>query len=213
MKMTLAKKNGITLTELLVASILIGIVMIGVASFSVSIQQFQNSTNRTTILAMRTMTAMNRLSRDAYLVIGDETGDDWVRGIVTRTIPPRVSLCFRHDADNDPSSYTGDEWICYFFETTLNNRKLSLCTVPTAPANVPPNNTNKCDGTGQRSLLLTLDPTQGNSFYQINEDGDGRLESIDFTLSAIFDPTLAPHPITNPTYTVTTTVSPPGISR
>ena len=200
-------KKGITLTELLVASILIGIVMIGVASFSVSIQQLQNSTNRSTILAMKTTAAMNRLTRDAYLAVGDETN----RGIVNKLIPPRESVCFRHDT-NDPSSYADDTWTCYFFESALDKRRLSLCPVPTAEADVPPNNTGKCDGTGQRSLLLTLNPAQGN-FHQIIEDSDGRLESIEITLSAIYDPTLAPHPITNPTYTATTQVSPPGHSR
>ena len=213
MRVKIITKAGLTLTELLVASILIGIIMIGVASFSVSIQQLHNSTNRTAILAIKTMTAMNHLVRDAYLTIGDESGDDWVRGVVTRILPPRTSLCFRHDADNDPSSYTNDQWTCYYFEENVNKREFSLCTVPTPPGDVPPNNANKCDGAGTRRVLLKIDPAQIDNFFQINEDIDGRLESIDFKLSAIFDHTLPPHPITNPTYTVTTTVSPPGISR
>ena len=205
MKIKIVNKNGITLTELLVASILIGIVMIGVASFSVSLQQFQNSTNRTTILAMKTMTAMNRLTRDAYLAVGDETN----RGIVDRAIPKRNSLCFRHDTTN-PSSYTDDTWTCYYFDIPSN--LLYLCTVPTAEANVPPNNAGQCDGAGTRRLLLELNPAQG-VFYQIIENSDGRLESIRITLSSIFDSTLASHPITNPVYTTTTQISPPGHSR
>ena len=203
-------KNGITLTELLVASILIGIVMIGVVSFSVSIQQLQNSANRSTLLSMRTMTAMNRLTRDAYLAVGDETD----RGIFIRDINPFKSICFRHDT-NDPSSYGDDTYHCYLFETNNNNRRFSACPVKPDLTNVPPNNAAQCDGVVARNILLTMDPTFGDVFFQIHEDATNRLESIEFTLQSIFDPdpALTAHPITNPTYSITTRVSPPGISR
>ncbi|MCK5178564.1 MAG: prepilin-type N-terminal cleavage/methylation domain-containing protein, partial [Candidatus Omnitrophica bacterium] len=65
-------KKGITLTELIVASILIGIVMIGVAAFSASIEQLHTSTNRSTILTMKTTATMNHITRAAYLAVGDE---------------------------------------------------------------------------------------------------------------------------------------------
>lgn len=200
------KKNGITLTELLVASVLVGIVMLGVASFSVSIKQFQNSTNKSTITEMKTKAAMARITKDAYLAVGDETD----RGIVAYSAGQNLSICFRHDTNN-PSSYTDDAWKCYF---RGNQDDLLACNVP--PQSVPVQNIGHCNNTGgggaPSRLLLELDPAK-NIFYQLVENASGQLEYVELSLTGIFDQTAVKHPINNPTYTTTTQVSPPGHSR
>ena len=203
MKIKIVNQNGITLTELLVASILIGIVMIGVASFSVSIGQLQNSTNRATILTMRTTAAMNHLTRAAYLAVGDETN----RGVVPGGVGKKESICFRHDTDVDPSSYTGDTWTCYF----INNQKvLWLCDPGLTP---PVNNWGECkSGPGDPRELLDLE--NSNYFTIVNDTGAGPLEYININIPAIFNNQggLVFHPIKNPRCHLHTQVRPPGHS-
>ena len=55
--------RGLTLTELLVSSILMGIVMIGVAGFSVGIKRMQDTTDKQAIVAFHVSTAMAYFER------------------------------------------------------------------------------------------------------------------------------------------------------
>ncbi|MBN1869625.1 MAG: prepilin-type N-terminal cleavage/methylation domain-containing protein [Candidatus Omnitrophica bacterium] len=186
-------KKGLTLAELLVASILISIVMIGVASFSASMQQFQNSTNRTTILAMRTMSVMNQIERDGYLAIGDETNP----GVVIGGTANKESICFRHDADGDPMTYDNN-WVCYYGRA---NRELWLCgDNPT----VPVDGWNDCQqGNGERVLV--------DLFSKDIVTGPGPL-GVTVTLKTIFDRAQGFHPLKNPRYDLETMIMPPGHS-
>lgn len=196
--MQTANQNGITLTELLVASILIGIVMIGVASFSVSIQKLQSATNRSSVIAMRTTAVMNRMVKDAYLAVGDEAN----RGVVAGS-GGTGSICFRHDADNNPATYTGDDWVCYYGRP---NRELWLCGDGAVP---PVNNWGNCSAGNGEIRLLDLEDTD---ITRVVNTPDGRFEYVEITIFAIFQRTGTYHPIDNPSYTLTTQVSPPGHS-
>ena len=203
-KSSLKENKGITLTELIVASVMIGIVMIGVSSFGLTIKKLQSSTNSSALLSMKAKTIMARMSVDALATIGDVPDP----GYVTSGGGPDVSICFRHDVNTTPSLYTDDEWTCYYRDA---QNILSLCTVPTVPGNVPPSNDGECDGSGTRNELI--DMTQAD-FYDIFEVGiDNRLEYFDLHISAIYDNTTAMDPITNPEYFVSTRISPPGQSR
>lgn len=198
--------RGITLTELLVASIMIGIVMIGVASFSTTVIRLQSSTDKTVILSMRAKAAMAQLTQDAQLATGDITNLG-VRADPNGGGSPKRSICFRVDALETPENYGDDSWSCYFVENQLI---LWKCAYPTNPSDVPVNNANKCDGAGTKKKLLDLTDKE---YYQIVNDGDGRLQYVKFSLSTIFDSALAVDPVTNPKYTLTTQVSPLAHSR
>ena len=194
-------KKGITLTELIVASILIGIVMIGVAAFSASIEQLHTSTNRSTILTMKTTATMNHITRAAYLAVGDETD----RGIVTGGLGKKESICFRHDTDVDPSSYTGDTWTCYFIG---NQQEIYLCDAGLTP---PVDNWGDCKaGVGNPQELLTLDTII--FFNVVNDVGLGPLEYIEINLPAIYQRNQPIHPIKNPRYILKSRITPPGHS-
>ena len=52
--------RGITLSELLVATFMIGIVMIGVASFSLAIRNLHRATDKSVIIALRAKSAMSK---------------------------------------------------------------------------------------------------------------------------------------------------------
>lgn len=216
--MNIYEKNGITLTELLVASILVGIVMLGVASFGVSIKQLQGTTNRSTIIAMRTKAAMARISKDAYLAVGDnencgkdELGTDincgW--GVRYYNQGSNLSICFRQDVNESPDSYADDEWACYFRGGANDLYRCDVSTPTTT--NIPVRNFGQCQAGGAEQQLLELNPAD-NVFYQVFENA-GRLDYVEITLSTLFDTGLSEDPITNPEYTATTQISPPGHSR
>ena len=195
-------RKGITLTELLVASILIGIVMIGVASFSASITHLQSSTNRSTLLSIKTSAVMHRITRDAYLAAGDETN----RGVVQGGVGNKESICFRHDADVDPSSYTGDTWVCYFINA---QQKIYLCNPGLTP---PVDNWGACkSGVGNPTNLITIN--NATFFTVVNDVGVGPLEYIEIDLTAIFNRTKPVHPIENPIHKLKTQIKPPGHSN
>ncbi len=198
--MTIKKRNGITLTELLVASILIGIVMIGVASFSVSISKLQGSTNRATVLAMKTTAAMSRMTKDAYLAVGEEAD----RGVIAGN-GGTGSVCFRHDTNNDPyDDYAGDTWVCYYAHA---NRILYLCESGAVP---PVDNWADCNGADEVALL---DLENTNIVDVFEPQGTGLFEYVEINIPAIFSRAGAYHPIDNPRYTLTSQINPPGHSK
>jgi len=203
-------ERAITLTELVVASAMIGIVMVGVASFGSSISQLQSSTSRSVILGMRAKSVLARISDDAFATIGDneDLGYRWrMQG------PNSRSICFRHDVASTPSDYTDDTWTCYWRD---NDDILFLCGPnPTVSPNTP-GNAVQCDGTGSRRRLLEL--RQRNFFNVVRQpivagDFNRRLDYFEFEIFTLFDPSLTENPITNPRYDVTAQISPPAQSR
>ena len=152
-------------------------------------------------MAMRKKGAMANITKGAYLAIGNVTDP----GVIPDSPGGNVSICFRQDTNNNAQSDFADNWKCYYRDT---NEDLWFCEdVPTS--NVPVSSQTDCDsGTlGQRLLTLT-DP----NFFGIVEDAN-RLDYVEITLSTRYDPAVFPDPITNPEYTATTRISPPGHSR
>lgn len=211
MKLTHAKNNrGITLAELLVASVMIGIVIVGVASFSLAIRNMENSTNRTVVISLKTKTAMAILVKDASLAVGDPLDN----GIATYDVGGNRSICFRQDADNEPSTYTGDLWTCYFQDATgaLDGPLESCGTFPSASGNVPVQDNVDCDAGSLRKDILDLEDG-APIWYDVILDGSGRLGYIRLDLQTIYNPSLPENPITNPRYTIHTKIVPQGHSH
>ncbi len=189
--------QGLTLTELLVSTILIGIVMLGVVGFSLTIKQLQDSASRTTIMRMRLASAMDMLVKDAKLAVGDTLDP----GIATYQNLTDQSICFRHDV-SDPSSYTDDTWICYYHDSSYKLYRY----VGTSSANVPCTSSATCSaGTTAIEHVIDLLHEGNGEFFQFLSDG-----SIEFTIKTSYDPTKPSHPIDNPEYSLTTTVMPIG---
>jgi prepilin-type N-terminal cleavage/methylation domain-containing protein len=197
--------NGMTLTELLVASVLVGIVMLAVLSFGLAIRQMQGSTSRSVILTMRTKAAMARIAGDAISAVGDQTN----RGVAAFTTGSSRSICFRQDG-GDPSRYNDDNWVCYYKDI---NDRLWHCNEPSNPAEVPVNTMAKCNNGGASDYLLDINDAVFANFFNIQLNAGGRLEYIELILAGVYDRSDPIHPIENPEYTVTTRISPPGHSR
>lgn len=193
-------KNGLTFTELLVASILIGIVMIGIASFSFVVKQIQGATNRSALLSMRLGGAINYIRRDALLAVGDPSSP----GIDTYSAGADRSICFRHDTNN-PASYADDTWVCYYYGPPAN--VLKRCDNPIIR---PPTTNGQCDAAPDVRQFIFL---SNIDFFSIVNDGNGRLDYIEITLTSRYDSGNPAHPVNNPEHTLTTRVSPPGHGR
>lgn len=202
-------QKGLTLTELLVSTILIGIVMTGVSAFSVFVKQARDSTGSGTILAVQTATAMHYMVQDANKAVGDSSD----RGVVVDA-PGGVSICFRHDV-SDPASYADDIWACYWYENSPAALwALWKCTQRNVnkPFTPPPANFSDCNQGSNAIKLVTLNPAAAQ-YFSVVDDADGRFRYVDITLSTIANPGQPASTIGNPTYELFTRVSPPAHGR
>lgn len=215
--MSFQDKNAVTLTELLVGTILIGLVMVGIAAFSNAVKQIHSSTDKSTILAMRTAFALKQMSSDAFLAVGSNllAADSSSAclpdcGLVYDDTDNQRSICFRQDADGNPISYANDIWICYF---KGGNNVIERCE-GTPVGNIPPANFGQCSANPAVVTAYDYQLIQ-DDFFEIVRDVNGRLEYVEITLTTRTDPDPAnpAHPMDNPEYTLTTRVSPPGLSR
>ena len=202
--MNFKSKKGMSLTELIVASILVGIVMLGVISFTSSLKSIQGSTSNSTIPSVKLASVMFEISKDASLAIGDATDP----GVEEDDVGPAQSLCFRQDndgagtANNTPDDYTDDTWVCYLLD---NTNTLHKC--------IDPNFVNCQDGSTapQFANLITL--TQNYFFDVIDANSPPKIDYIHIHLTTRNAPTVAVHPIDNPEFTLETNVSPMSLGR
>ena len=201
--------EGMTLTELLVASTMIGILMIGTVSFSFAIKRLQNSTNRSAILAMKMNAAMAEISQDATLAVGNAADQGvyaWTNNKDTN------SICFRQDLPNTPWNYTDDAWVCYFHDGSFDIQRCPGTTHSFPPACTMRSQCCADVPSSKQTQLLSI--TKSVSEYaEIVNDINGRFEYIKLNLTSRYDKNSPIHPITNPQYTLTTRISPPGHSR
>ena len=63
--------NGLTLTELLIVTILLGVFMMGVASFDFAFKQATQVSSDSSFEAMRISAAMLYISKDAAMAVGN----------------------------------------------------------------------------------------------------------------------------------------------
>ncbi len=120
------QNHGLTLVELIVASMLIAIVLLGVVAFNLSLTQIQDESFKQSTLSIQASTAMNYIEDDISMAVGNNSNPGY------RTRPG--TLCLRRP-DNTPLDLNDNSWICYIFDSGNNN--LKRC-VPTNPNAVPP---------------------------------------------------------------------------
>lgn len=224
--MNLSNHKGLTLTELIVSIVMISIVMLGVAAFSVAIKQIQESTNKSTVLAMQMAGAMSHVTKNATLAIG-YIGDP---GIYTGDANAGVAnpyVCFRQDLSSTPWNYDDDTWVMYVVDAAPNNNLLS-CSIPNAAQFI--NSQDSADTAADACLntaaffqyvvlqnVINMVPPpvdhQTKFTLAINPAPDVLDFYIEITLSTQYNPSNPTiHPLDNPVMTFTTRISPPGHS-
>lgn len=128
----LKNSKALTLTELLIVTILLGVFMVGVASFDFAFKQAAQVSSDSSFEAMKISAAMLYISKDAALAIGNARDPGVVPSAGTNTY-----IYFRQD-DATPNSFTlptPNPWIAYKFDAATN--RLNRCT--TADASGGPN--------------------------------------------------------------------------
>lgn len=181
-----------TLAELLVAMVLMGIVMIGIVSVDFALRGMQKNISRDTFVNMRTSATMLDIAKNAAAMTGDQNNVGF-----NNTVPNRY--CFREDINsssvpnNTPHDYKDDRWICYQQSGT---------------------NILKCSGAalsncGIGSFILGT-AISGGLNIQFIPDSIETVQNSSVTISITnrFNPTQAQSPVDNPEVTMTTKVSP-----
>ena len=203
MKPLIRTQSGLTLTELLVASVLVGIVMLGAVSVDYAIRNSKLGSSRAEVLSKEVGATILNITRDAMLTAGDNSATTWqARGIYTYDVGDNFkTICFRQDANSTPADYSDDPWACYSHGNDLD---IYRCTTAANPSFAGWLN---CSTTG-RKLLHVIQ----NDFFTVVEVSN-RIQSIDVSLSARADPNSPQNPITNPGYSLQSSISPPALSR
>ncbi|MCA9408551.1 MAG: prepilin-type N-terminal cleavage/methylation domain-containing protein [Candidatus Omnitrophica bacterium] len=224
MKNLFNKKNGVTLTELLVSTILIGIVMIGIVGFNFAIKDFQEKSDKASSAAIKAASALSFLRKDAELAVGNAL-DSGVLIFYDTPSAPRSTICFRHDSTNNipnntPKDYTDDEWFC---TTHGHSFDLHRCGPLAAPS---PN----CTLSGSAvdipiiKLVHSSDAAYKGDFFNApgacgdcsNPGDENHMDYIEINIHTAYkagNGAPAVNPVSNPDYFLTTRVNPSGHSR
>ena len=210
-KPTLQNNHGMTLTELIIAASLVGIVMVGAVSIDYAIRSTRQSVTASSTLSLQTAADLLQITRDANATTGMGDSDDTMRGLYTYATGPWREICFRQD-QSDTQSLVDDLWVCY-----MHGADYLLWRCFNIPLSEPMVFTN-CVGQGTETQMVQLDgnyyTTEGIDFFTlVDGDSDGRTDAIDITLAATLDPLNPSNPLTNPTNVVSTRINPPSLGR
>ncbi len=202
-----------TLTELIIASVLVGIVTLGLIAAEQAIRMSRQSSNRDAQISAQMQAAMIKLSKDASFTVGDSLDS----GIYQSSLGNNRAICFRQ-AQGDANTYTDDSWSCWTIDTT-SGLLLSCLPAPQIPVD-------DCTGNASEIEWVTL---TNKTFYSVFDDAtpnpaiilpaapwyitNSGISYIQIDLTSRFNPAVNEHPIENPEYALTTRISPPGLSR
>jgi len=224
MHIKLKNKKGLSLIELLAASILIGIVMVGVVSFSFSVKSQQDSTKKAANIVTDVTSAINYMKADAKKAIGDaiapgiwchaDSGSPANNDQCNRSGSDEFYLCFRIPDNNITptiTNYSDDTWSCYYQDMNDNNT-IWKCTDPISTAGAPdfvPSNYTNCSGDIDNiQLIKTINEDFAKIIYR-----SGSILYVEVTIDGISDTTQALHPIKNPGHSVTAYLNPKSHSK
>lgn len=216
LKTYIKNTRAVTLTELIISSVLVGIIMIGIVSFNFAMKRIEESSSKNSILSVQAATFLAMIKKDAQKAIGDVTNS----GVRTFESGNDRCICFRHDEDNDPNNYNGDVWKCYF---KRNANLISRKTFGDTEGNGDiPNNAASCRSpNGGAQIMSNLIGVTSDTFYNVpggcgacNGAGDeNRMQHIEIIFEAIRDPGEAAHPLNNPTMEIQTKINPVAHGR
>ncbi len=122
--MTLTNR-ALTITELIIASLLVGIVMLGVLNADYAIRRMDNNSNTDTRLAIQMSALGETIRLDIKRVHGYPGETTAGINVAARTI------CFRYDTTT-PQIYTDDNWSCY--TQPAADTRVFRCTYANNPA-------------------------------------------------------------------------------
>jgi len=194
---SLQNNRGLTLTELVIATILMAIIMLGVLSTDYAVRNMDKTTQKGTLTAMQVATAVLRISKDLEQAVGDATN----HGILTSSAGGSYAVCSRHD-NNDPNKYTDDGWDCYIVAT--GDTALYHCLpTNTTLTKIQANESVSCILDSQGPIHKIIDLSK-RDFFNI----DPNLNNIEITIQSRPDVTAPADALDNPQYEMTMRVTP-----
>jgi prepilin-type N-terminal cleavage/methylation domain-containing protein len=207
---------GMTLMELLVATTLVGIVMIGTMSVDFAVHSMRKSTADSSGVALQTSATMLDISNTMAKAVGDgqDLGIRLDNPFATAANPSRVWFCARQDKDNDPNDYNDDEWVCYWKPAATTNVNIYKCTKPVTLGPGPCNLTNEVIGTTACELADCTNSRYLFTFY-LENDSANREFFFDINLKSRAYPTKlhdTTKPMKNPEYKLSSHIAPMGHS-
>ncbi len=177
--------DGLTLTELIIVTFLLGVFMLGVTSFDFATKRGAQVSSSGSLEAMRIAAAMLQISKDAALAVGNQVNP----GVIP-CVPPwdgsNTCVYLRQD-DNTPNDLTDNQWVAYKYNLSTNSldRCLTLTTSGAFPACI--NGTSTITLQNNVSTIFNL-VTTGGDFY------------LDVNLTTRAQPTQAFNNMTNPNH-------------
>jgi len=215
MKYLLLNKNtALTLIELIIATALVGIVMIGAVAVDYAIRSARYDIGRKTSVSAQIATTMYSLTSDAMEAIGDVsdpgiTYDDWGR---------IKNICFRTIYVID--DHSNDRWTCYSMprgpapgpEEVISRCANLVTHLAENPTQNPGFAGEGCAEAGA-PIIHDLMISSKDDFYDVVLDAEGSIDYIEFNLQTRDDPNIAQHVIKNPESNLISRISPMGESR
>lgn len=206
--------TAMTLAELIIASVLVGIVTLGLIAAEQAVRMSRQSSHRDAQVSAQLQSAMIKLNRDASLTVGDTTDT----GIYQYSAGNDLSICFRQAA-GDANVYTDDFWNCWSVHTSSG--LLTSCSIP-----IVSDPFSTCIGKPDQFdwVRLKFEGTYVTFYSVINTSGativpantiitNQRISYIQLDLRSRFNPAANGHPIENPDYALNARISPSGLSR
>jgi len=115
--------RGLTLTELLVSTFLVGIIMSTVVVFTTSVKNVENSTKNILLLQLRSQAAINHIKNTASKAVGHKNNPGIF--IAPHSASP-IRYSFRTDINNTPFDYSDDRWTIYLLNA-FNKSSIYYC--------------------------------------------------------------------------------------
>ena len=193
-KSRIGSKQGLSLIELIIASVMVGICLLGILGVDFAIRGSRQSAASDARLAMQTWATVTHITSNAKQAVGNATD----MGIKADEL--NNYLCVRHNQTQDPSN---DIWVCY---SKFANQIHTCERAAVGPCNV----SDESIGTYATKDACVTDCDLFT--YNIVADSINQRLYLELSLTNRPDPTAPSDPTHNPDYTVQTRVSPDGHS-
>ena len=202
------QNSGFTLAELLVTTVLIGVVMLGISSIDVALHQLERGTSRNSLMAMRTNALMFHIREHARLTTGDANNPGAIcmpeNPVGSGECSNATHIWIRREDPNvapalQTANYNDDVWVMYH----LSGTSFFFCDRVTAGNNDPTPIT-ACPGGATEENLGSLTGIE----VSLERDRATRNFSINITLRNRSDPLRPIDPFNNPENVLTATTYP-----
>ncbi|MEW5894137.1 MAG: type II secretion system protein [Candidatus Omnitrophota bacterium] len=189
----LNKKSGMTLTELLVSSMLVGIIITGALSSDYAIRTWQKRIEERILTQMDLTIALEVIVKYGWSAVGTGVNEG-------TTLDFGAAINYYKDSLWEYIGFTqSDGTIVVFFHDIDDSVYLTRYdTVPSGEHIFD-----------DPTFLKISDP----DFFDLNFDADGKLQSVKITLTTRFAPSLTEGSLDNQDFTLETSFLPPGLSQ